>query len=179
MSWITEHQRTTRIVFIALLVVAFVGPWVFDRVNVPAEFECSEPAIRLEGDFCGHPMNGFQFIRWLGGGYKSIIESVLSGDFSFPVQGHELWIGVLLLFPILPVVSTLLLRGDRPRMQVFSIIAWGLALYVGLFLALNHHPALWKAWGLWLFILLAIAALILEILFLKQRMGIFQNQRTT
>ena len=35
-----------RIAFLIAMIVAFLGPWVFDLINVPAQYECS-PNIRL------------------------------------------------------------------------------------------------------------------------------------
>ena len=33
-----------------VLGIAIFGPWAFDLINVPAEFPCTPPIIRLEGD---------------------------------------------------------------------------------------------------------------------------------
>jgi len=68
MSWIYENQHKWRITLLVVMVVAFMGPWTFDRIYVPAKYECSAPFIRLEGDFCGIPMSGLRFFfldkRW-------------------------------------------------------------------------------------------------------------------
>jgi hypothetical protein len=57
-SWLNEGKRIWRVITLAVLLLAILGPWAFDRTNVPAEFPCTGPHIRLEGDFCGIPMSG-------------------------------------------------------------------------------------------------------------------------
>ena len=161
-----EYKRNYRIAVMVLLVIALIGPWVFERLSVPAEWDCGPSNIRLDSDFCGTPFSGIQIIPFVGGGIIQIGVGLIKGDVLLSVR--ELMVGLLLLLTFLPVISTLLmvLRGDRPRLQIFTIISWGFALFGGLFLALNHHQALWKSWGLLLYIALSIVALITEILFL-------------
>ena len=168
MSWINQHQRNWRIALLVLMVVAFMGPWAFDRVNVPSEYECSAPYIRLVGDFCGVPASGFRVC----GGIISISVGLVTGEFVLFEMDREILISLLLLSPFLPVFSTLflILRGDHQRGQVFTIIAWVLAICGSLFLGLNLYPIVsWAVWGLWLYIGLAASALILEIIVLVRK----------
>jgi len=68
---------------------------------------------------------------------------------------------------VLPFFSTLLLivRGDRRRRQVFNVAAWGFAAGMGLLIGMFSYPKLfWMLWGIWLYIGLAVSALILEVL---------------
>jgi hypothetical protein len=58
MSWINEHKSVGRVAVLMLLLVAMMGPWTFDLINVPAEYPCSAPNIRLDDDFCGTPLPG-------------------------------------------------------------------------------------------------------------------------
>ena len=171
MSWISEHQRSWRIALLVVMVVAFLGPWSFDRINVPAKYECSPPNIRLVGDFCGVPMSGVRIIFWTGGGFISIIFGLQTGEFVFSERIRELLTIWLLLFPVLPFISTLLLilRGNNRRRQVFTIIAWVLAIGAGLFLGINNYPNYyWADWGIKLYTGLAVCALILEILVIRK-----------
>jgi len=165
MIWIREHHRVWRIAILVLLLVAFLGPWTFDRIYVPSEYTCSAPNIRLDGDFCGIPLSGIQVFFWLSSG---LIAGLVTGEFVNSERIREfLLISLILLLPLLPILSTLLLilRGDHPRRQVFTIISWALAIGMGLFWGLNNYPKLfWIVWGIWLYIALAISALILEIL---------------
>jgi hypothetical protein len=49
---------------------------------------------------------------------------------------------------------------------VFNIVAWSLAAGAGLLLGVLNvlRPGWWMAWGIWLYIGLAVSALILEVL---------------
>jgi hypothetical protein len=170
MSWIFEHQRSWRIALLIAMTVTFLGPWSYDRIYVPAKYECSPPNIRLYGDFCGIPLPGIQFVFWTISGFFSISSSLLAGEFTFSDRMRELLIVLLLLLPSLSIISTLLLilRGNKQNRQVFSIIAWVLSIGVGLFIGLTHNPKkFWALWGIWLYIVLAIIALFLEIIALR------------
>lgn len=167
MLWINEHKRVWRIAIIVVGVIALLGPWAYDRINVPAEFTCSAPNVRLYGDFCGVPITGIMiygdFLAGLLYGLRSPVES---GVTSIEWVRHVLYSLVLFLL-ILPLFSTLfiILRGEGRRRQVFSIVAWGLAGGIALLLRLSMFPQpFFGLWGLWLYIILAACALILEVL---------------
>ena len=63
MLWLREHKNVWRVTVLALLRVAMLGPWWFSRIVVPSQYPCSNPLIRLEGDYCGMPMPG-SWIPW-------------------------------------------------------------------------------------------------------------------
>ena len=67
MSWINNRRRLWGGILLALLLVAGMGPWGFDLINVPAQFECSAPFIRLKGDFCGEPVSAMRGLSVLLG----------------------------------------------------------------------------------------------------------------
>jgi hypothetical protein len=166
-----EQQRKWRIALLITMIVAFLGPWVFDRINVPAKYECSAPNIRLYGDFCGVPIPGFLVMIWTGINFTSIVIGTLTGGFAFPDRIRELLISPLLLLPLLPVFSTLLLilRGNTLRRQVFAMVSWVLAIAACLFISFQINPRqLLASWGLWLYILLGLCALIFEIIMIRQ-----------
>ena len=165
-----EGQQKWRIALLIAMIVAFLSPWAFDLINVPAEYECS-PNIRLYGDFCGMPLPGFWVMLWTGINFTSIINGLLTGEFIFSDRIHELLISPLLLLPLLPVFSTLLLilRGNTQRRQVFAIVSWVLAIATCLFICSQINPRqLLASWGLWLYILVGLCALILEIIMIRQ-----------
>lgn len=169
MSWINQHQRNWRIALLILIVAAFMGPWAFDRINVPAKYPCSAPFIRFEGDFCGEPITGISLYPWVIVSFFSSTVRLISGNLVFTD-----WLpGFLIFIPALPVFSTLnLFRcNNNPSKQIFAIITWVLAIGVGLFWGLNNYPKLfWLSWGIWLYIGVAFSALIFEILaFIESR----------
>ena len=79
----------------------------------------------------------------------------------------------LLFLLVLPFFSTLLLIRGRhsQRRRMFRVTAWGLAalsvlplLVSALVLPVNSRPTCGQLWGIWLYIGLAVGALILETL---------------
>jgi len=168
MSRIDQYQCNWRIVLLVLMIVAFIGPWAFERISVPEKHTCSHPYIRLGGDFCGIPLPGIGIIFGTGSSFISIGVGLLTGEFVFIERVRDFLIIIwLVLFSVLPFISTLLLilRGNNQRGKVFSIIASVLAIGGGLYFGLMTSPKLfWLAWGIWLYIGLAISTLILEII---------------
>ena len=180
MSWIYEHQRNWRITLLVVMFVAFMGPWGFDLINVPSEYECSAPNFRIEGDFCGIPISGIRGYLMVSGGFISISVSLLTREFVFSERMYELLIIWLFLFPVLPFISTLLLilHGNNRCRQVFTIFAWVLAIGGGLFFRLIRYPKLlWDVWGIWLYIMIAVSALILELLVLAREKGMERGKQ--
>ena len=166
MSWLQKNKQIWRMSILICLIAAFLGPWVYERIHVPAEYACSPPFIRLEGDFCGSPIVGFQLFIWIIGGLFSMGGSLITGSFDFSGRIREALISLLMLFPLLSLLSTILLVrcGDQRGRQMFTLLAWISALGACLFLGSNLSTAIWFVWGIWLYIGLAICALIFEFL---------------
>jgi hypothetical protein len=57
MLWIIENKRLWRGIIVGLLLIALMGPWVFDIIHLPGEGPCSASWIRLAGNFCGEPLS--------------------------------------------------------------------------------------------------------------------------
>ena len=167
MSWINKHKRVWRVAILVLLLVAIMGPWTFDRINVPSEYPCSTPNIRLEGDFCGTPMSGIWIFSWMVGGFINASVGLVMSATGFTEWAREFLFSLRLFLLLLPFFSTLLLilGGDHRRRQMFHLAAWGLASGIGLLIGISSYPKLfWVLWGVWLYIGLAASALILEVL---------------
>ena len=166
MSWLTEQARVWRAVALLLLMVSIFGPWVYDQINVPAEYPCSAPFVRLQGDFCGMPLSGTYMLYAMGSEFVRIGVEVVTGSLALAEAGRVLLILLLGFLILLPTVSTLLmiLRGDRRWLQVFHItvlcLAGGLLLW-----ALSAESGLHtsRLWGPWLYFASVIVLLILEI----------------
>ncbi len=166
-----EHKRIWRTAALLLLLVAFIGPWAIDRTHVPAEYPCSPPNFRLEGDFCGAPgWKGMHILIFVVGGFfTSIIQLMMGSDSDlsfFPDPVGTLLRAFFLLPLILPFLAALLSILHRDGRQVFHVAAWGLAVAAaGLFLSLSSFSGMyWVLWGIWLYIGLAVAVLILELI---------------
>jgi hypothetical protein len=168
MAWIKQHHRVWRTVLLVLLLISFISPWAYDRINVPAQYECSLPNVRLEGDFCGVPLSGIRLFLWAGSGFFSICIGLITGKDIVSARIREFLMSLLLFLPLLPVFSTLQTwHTAAQRRQVITIIAWVLSLGLCLFFGLSFSPRQFLfSWGLWSYIILAASALMLEILIL-------------
>jgi hypothetical protein len=163
--WFVEHKKILRKVVLIVLIITMFGPWMFDRVFVPAKFICSPPNIRLEGDFCGVPLSGFQFFRYIvGGTFLELIKGTLIS------RPRELLLFGLSVLPLISFLVSLLSfwrKGTR-RIQTISLVVWILAILPTLTLfifQINHQPI--RLWGLWLYILMAFSAFVIELILLK------------
>ena len=147
MPWINENRNFIRSLILILFVVTLIGPWMFDQINVPAEYACDKPFIRLEGDFCGSPLSGFQFFSLF------------------------ILVGLSLLL-LIPFFTTLLViwKKDSRRLQTINLSMWSLALILALLLfVLQLQDKVFYLWGLWLYIMLAICTLIVEMIVRKAK----------
>jgi hypothetical protein len=155
------------------MLAGFLGPWVYDLINVPAEYPCSEPFVRLEGDFCGIPMSGLWVLFAITSGFINAIARLATSDLFAAGSSRELLMLVPALLLLLPLTSTLLLiwRGDRCWLQIFQLV--GLCLVGGLLLwVLSAASGLhtYQLWGPWLYLGTVLLLLILEgITFLRRQ----------
>jgi hypothetical protein len=166
MSWIGQHKRTWRISLVMLLLLATAGPWVFDKIYMPAEYECRN-SIRLEGNFCGIPLSGLRIIPAIPFGPVSSAVRLLTGATAF-AQGVLEFVGTwfLILF-FLPILTTLLLslREGGQRLRQFHLAVLCLAVALGaLYVISSFSRSTWALWGFWLYIGALVCALVLELL---------------
>lgn len=141
MSWIDENRNFIRAAAWILVLVALLGPWTFDPIHVPAEYTCDKPFVRLEGDFCGYPMSGFQFFMYSG--------------------------MALFLLPLIPLFSMpiLIIRKNSYRLQMINLIAWGASAALSLIiLVFQLQGQTLQLWGLALYTALAVTVFIFEVL---------------
>lgn len=147
--------------------IALLGPWMYDVIHVPVEYTCDKPIVRLEGDFCGLPLSGFQFFKWFTGGLLYSIVDLVKGTFTG--RFRELLAGLSCL-PLIPFVTTLLLfwKRNTSRLRVINLIAWILAFILTLTIfILQKNEQGFQLWGLWFDILLAVSAIVIEFLAAK------------
>jgi len=178
MLWLNEHKRIWRLIILAFLLAAMVGPWAFDRINVPAQYECLWPNFRLEGDFCGTLLVGTPAVAAGLDLISSIFARIATGA-TLDTNLVRNLLSFFFILTLLPVFGTLLLilAGERLRQRVFPAAMWGLVV-VGcagflLWFSLMLGPPPIQLWGLWVYVLLAPIALILEAAVLtgKRRLG--------
>ena len=167
MSWINKHKKVMRVIVLLLLGAAILGPWIFDVIYVPPEYPCHAPYIRVNERLCGEPLSGIRFLPWMVPGFIYTGRALVTGAIPISDWGREFIFSLLLFLILLPFFSSvlLILRGDHRRLQVFNVLALSLALGVCLLFGLTNYPKLsWVLWGLWLYIAVVAAALVLEIL---------------
>jgi hypothetical protein len=172
MSWLDKHPRVWRAGTLVLLLIALVGPWGFDLLNVPSEYACSPPNVRLYGDFCGMPLSGIYLLTWTVEGFLAFVQT----GAVFPDRAREFFgllflCAVVLFVFVLPFFNTLLLilRGASRRHGIFSVVVWSLAAGISLLLGTLRPRLFWALWGVWLYAGLAVSALVLEGLALTAR----------
>jgi hypothetical protein len=159
-----RYITVARVIVLVLFIVSLFGTWAFDKLNVPAEYACSKPTIRLDGDFCGYPMSGFQSFSWLASGFFNILFAVMTGAFNGRFLELQSGLLILLLVPILTTSLLIWKKGSR-RIQTINLVAWILACVpVIMFILSMKDHLLIQLWGFWLYVVLAISALTVEIL---------------
>ena len=167
MKWVNEHKRYLRITFSIFLAIAISGPWFFDTIHVPAQYTCSAPNVRLDGDFCGLPLSITWFFSEILREPLYLLKGQVNGTFSFGDAFRQLVFFLVLFLLLLPVLSSviLILRGERRRWQVLHTVGLGLAAgIVGWIAWLGYSQASWMLWGLWLYVGLTVSMCILEVL---------------
>ncbi|HEX2989698.1 MAG TPA: hypothetical protein VHO49_03415, partial [Anaerolineales bacterium] len=101
---------------------------------------------------------------WFTDGFLTTLRRLIAGLSAG--QAREFLAVLLVMLPVLPFFSTLLLmwRKNSTRLKTIHLIAWGLGcLFPLLIIAFEWNGSVLKLWGLWLYFLLAIGALIVEI----------------
>jgi hypothetical protein len=171
MSWINEHKNVGRVAVLVLLLLAMMGPWTYTSDGVPPAAWCRDPNILLENGRCVKLVSGARMLTFMAGAFLSMSVGLVTGATVLPDRAREFLgvflftVGIFLL--VLPFFTTLLLiRGeDRRRLQVFHLMAWGLAVVLGLLLALlavSGSGLYSELWGIWLYTGLTASAWILE-----------------
>jgi len=166
--WFVKHKNILRGMILLLLIISLVGPWAFDKINVPAKYTCSAPNVRLYGDFCGLPMSGIQIFGWFFGGIFYIFLEIIRGTFAG--RSRELII-VIYILPLIPFFTILLSiwKKETRQLRKINLVAWILAFLstLTLFILQINHQAI-RLWGLWLYIVVTVSMIIIEISIMKK-----------
>jgi hypothetical protein len=173
MSIIGKNKVLLRMLVLALFIISMLAPWAFDQLNVPAQYDCNKPSVRLYGDFCGSPMSGFGAFIWLAGGFFYMLDELIKGNIAARIP--EFIFSIYAWIIILPFFSMILLiwKKNSRRLQTINLVAWGLACLLtlaGFILQTNRDQFVhyfYLLWGAWLYILVAIGTIIFEILALR------------
>jgi len=166
MLHISKNPRDWRLLIWVLLLISVFGPWVFDKIFMPAEDPCS---IRLRENFCGVPVTGIWVLSAAIGVFGNSVLELVKGAAVTHQLVNNLFIGCLLLLLVLPFFSMLLMifYGDRRPRLVSHMIACSAAVIVGLMVGISgYFNPFWLLWGVWLYVGLLASALVLEVVVL-------------
>lgn len=193
MSFIVQNKIWFRTFALALFIISMLGIWGFDLIDIyiPTSSPChiynslvgksflsEEHFIRLNDGTCIITISGFEVIFIFAMRLLGTFNELINGNLD-AVQFPDLIAlpGIFLI--ILPFINNLLLLRNQSsrRLQIINVIVWALACLpaLGVFLFATNIDVLTKyyykyfylLWGLWLYILLALGAIVLEILLLK------------
>jgi ABC-type Na+ efflux pump permease subunit len=173
MSFITGNTVFWRMFILALFIISMLGPWAFDLLHVPAQYPCGKPSVRLYGDFCGYPMSGFGAFIWVSGSFFYLLGELRNGNIAASIPDFMTLFFTWIIF--LPFFSTILLTRNKNsrRLQTMNLIAWGLAglATLTIFVLQTNRDQFaqffYLLWGICLYILVAIGAIVFEILVLR------------
>ena len=167
MTWLNRYARGWRTFILLLLILAFISPWGYERINVPAHYDCTPPFIRLEGDFCGTPLPGIWSLFVSFGLIFTTIAGAAEATFSLLLT--RVLFSLLTLLTPLAILSSLFIvwfSGGQSWPQTRHLKILRLSVVGGfgflLFVVLLPGPGLFYIWGAWAYALLALVALLLE-----------------
>ncbi len=167
MTWLNRTAWGWRTLILLLLIITFMSPWGYDRIHVPAQYDCTPPFIRLAGDFCGTPVPGtFSFFVSFGIIFTTIVGAA---DVTFSLLLTRVLFSLFALLTPLAILSSLFIllfsRGQSwPQTRHLKLLGLSVVGGVGflLLVALPQGVGLFYMWGAWAYALLALAALLLE-----------------
>ena len=173
MLWIRDSRNGIRVIALVLFIVAMLGPWMYDLIHVPAEYACSAPNVRLEGDFCGLPMSGMKTLPWFVLGFFGMITRLFTAYTDGYSPGLLEYVRALFfVIPILPLIGSLLVvvKQKSQALQRINRIFWILACVSTLpWLYSDPGAQAGRLWGLWAYIGLTFVMTLVEVLVLKEK----------
>jgi hypothetical protein len=163
-SALVKYGQLWRVAALLLLLIAMFGPWTYERVDMPPSAPCTAPNVQAAGDpYCGIPLP--VFLELLG--LFRLGAALWGGALSLNQWASLTLLPFLLVLPIV-MLSALMLRRRTVRRQTLFLIAWALAALAGAgyFYRGDYRPYA-PPWGMLLYIAVALAALLLELLWLR------------
>lgn len=156
-------HRIVRLVVLALLVAAFIGPWGYTPDGVPPPEWCAEPNFLLTPERCVRLLPGTEILSFFVGSIIALPLMLFSSGFSLVERGRELLFVLLMYLLVLPFITGLILALARTsrRLLVLDMVAWGLAAIPAVMIAFfTPEQRGLQLWGVWLYIGLAAAMLL-------------------
>ena len=151
------------------MMVAIIGPWFYEPINVPSPYPCTN-GTRLDENLCGIPVSGLQVFALFFANIFNSAFRLATGDAS--VRELLISLGVILFF--LPMVGNLFLslRKDKTNSkgEKFNIGVLLIALILGLLVTVSSFSARsGELWGLWCYKVLIVCTLVLELMNMRTK----------
>ena len=180
MSWLSHNHKTIQLTLLLLLLTSFIGPWNYTADGVPPAEYCDPPLVLLTPDRCVKLVPGAEMVAYLVVNAPQMLLGMLNGEYNLSSALRELAFVIIILLPALPVLvlGWRVLASLQPvepatasvkppglwgRIVLYASLTLGWLAALGLFL-LNWPPQPWLFWGLWLYLILNDAILMLDIL---------------
>ena len=169
MSWFNKHRMVWRVVALMIFIIAILGPWTYSADGVPPSESCHEPYILVSSNSCVRLMPGVEIIAFLGMMIGSLPGWIFSEAVSLTDLAREFLFIVLISLILLPFLGTLILILNREsrKLRILEAAMWGAAIIPALLLVLDGQSSgsltLSQAWGIWLYLGLAVSMLVYEV----------------
>ena len=180
MSWLTQNHKTLQLGLLILLAASFFGPWNYTADGVPPPEYCDPPLVLLTPERCVELVSGAEMVAYLVINAPQMLLGMLSGEYILSSALRELAFVIIILLPAVPVLVlawrvlasfqpvTPAIASAKPsgiwsRIVLYGALSLGWFAALGMFL-LHWPPQPWLFWGLWLYLILNDAILMLEIL---------------
>lgn len=162
----TNNQKAIHLTGLVLLILSLFGPWGYDRINVPAQYTCEPPHVRLYGDFCGLPLSAMWIITTAGSELGWLVKGLLTGTAQRIDLRAALFFAASVLVILAPPGGLLvrLVRRDARRswLLVFASLA-ALAL-AGFLISQQQVSSPLLLWGVWLYAIMALLLLVTQVI---------------
>lgn len=189
MSWLLKNDKVLQLSLLLLLVASFLGPWTYEADGVPPPEYCTPPFILLTPERCVRLVSGAEMIGYLVINAPAMVLGMLSGEYLRASALRELAFVILLLLPALPLVvlawrviaslqpvAPAIASAERPggRVVLYVTLTLGWLAALGMYL-LHWPPQPWLFWGLWLYLIVNDAILMLNVFAQSASRNILQS----
>lgn len=170
MSWLSQNRKTLQLALLILLAASFFGPWTFEADGVPPPEYCELPYVLLTPERCVGLVPGYQMVLTGLGFLVELFMGGLTAQLSLGDALNGIFILLIILLPLLPLLALLwqVLNRDQElsgRGRAFFYASLMLGFIAALLpMVVNWPPRATLFWGLWLYLILNDATLMLDIL---------------
>jgi len=174
--WFCTYDKKWRMLIFFLMLVAIVGPWMYETLYVPSPNPCTS-GFRVKENYCGFPISGI----WLFFASLGSVSSIAFRFFTGEANAGEFLMSVgMILYILLPVVGLLLVAGKadpspkKVKLHLSITIFTSILGVVSVLIVMNELSFIVRMWGYWTYLLMVFISLALELL----RLLITRRQNT-